>query len=86
MVDRPISRKRTGSAAPTSSPPSQRAKPPQTNSFRLAGVSEEDKAFEQDTIVIDDENKLESLTRRIPICASTCSPARANCALLLTCI
>jgi proteasome lid subunit RPN8/RPN11 len=27
-----------------------------TNSFRLAGVSEEDKAFEQDTIEVDDEN------------------------------
>ncbi|MGA2652603.1 MAG: M67 family metallopeptidase [Terracidiphilus sp.] len=34
-----------------------KGKAAQTNSFRLAGISEEDKAFEQDTIVIDDENK-----------------------------
>jgi len=34
-----------------------KGKAAQTNSFRLAGISEEEKAFEQDTIVIDDENK-----------------------------
>jgi proteasome lid subunit RPN8/RPN11 len=27
-----------------------------TNSFRLAGVTEEDKRFEQDTILVDDQN------------------------------
>jgi len=31
-----------------------------TNSFRLAGASEEDKRFEQDTIVIDEENTNQS--------------------------
>jgi proteasome lid subunit RPN8/RPN11 len=33
-----------------------RGKAEVTNSFRLAGATEEDKRFEQDTILVDDEN------------------------------
>jgi proteasome lid subunit RPN8/RPN11 len=38
----------------------EKGKAAQTNSFRLAGASEEAKAFEQDTIVIDEENAIQS--------------------------
>jgi len=37
-----------------------KAKAAQTNSFRLTGATEEEKAFEQDTIVIDEENTTQS--------------------------
>jgi proteasome lid subunit RPN8/RPN11 len=37
-----------------------KGKAAQTNSFRLAGVTEEDKAFEQDTIVIAEENSAQN--------------------------